>query len=83
MKSMKNSMSKSAKYLECGGSLVKEWEIMSSAERSYARYLVKRYAYTAKMAIQRAFIFGFDARPYDYRNDTITRETASAAVFGF
>ena len=57
--------------------------LLSKARKRYARYLVERYGYPVRLAIQHAYIFGFDAWPYDYRTDTCVREERSARSFGF
>ena len=59
------------------------WELLSKARKRYARYLVERYGYPVRLAIQHAYVFGFDAWPYDYRADTCVREERSARSFGF
>lgn len=45
-------------------SLSESWKLLSKPRRRYARYLVERYGYPVKLAIQQAYIFGFDAWPY-------------------
>lgn len=59
------------------------WRLMSKARKKYARYLVENYGYSVHMAIQRAYIWGFDSWPYDYRNSCPVQETRTRASFGF
>lgn len=63
-------------------SLSESWKLLSKPRRRYARYLVERYGYPVKLAIQQAYIFGFDAWPYDYRAGRSVREERTAKDFG-
>lgn len=74
-----------AKYIKalCEGREAAVWDIMSKPRRRYARYLVERYGYTTHMALQVAYIHGFDEWPYDYRSHSCAREGRAAKSFGF
>lgn len=63
-------------------SLAKRFSLLNAKEKGYASYLVRRYGYPVSIAIQRAYVFGFDAFPYDYRTGRATTEALTAADFG-
>ena len=62
--------------------LAERFSLLSKKEKAYAAYLIRRYGYPVNIAIQRAYVFGFDAFPYDYRTNHATTETLAAADFG-
>lgn len=62
--------------------LAERFGLLDAKEKAYAAYLVKRYGYPVNIAIQRAYILGFDAHPYDYRTRRATTETMTATDFG-
>lgn len=74
-------ITKTVKYLQADN-LAERFALLSKSEKRYARYLVERYGYSASMAIQTSYIHGFDAWPFDYRNDRMVRETCLPAIFG-
>lgn len=86
-----NESSRAFRYLAASGgngaresgALARIWGLLSRPRKRYAAYLVKKYAYPAKLAIQRAYIHGFDRWPYDYRNGHIVMEEAEPSSFGF
>lgn len=63
-------------------SLAERFSLLNAEEKKYVSYLIKRYGYPVNIAIQRAYVFGFDAFPYDYRTGRATTETLTAANFG-
>lgn len=58
------------------------WCHLSKGERRYARHLVESYGYRADIAIQQAYIFGFDPYPFNYRKDRMETETMTREQFG-
>ena len=70
------------RYLMAGGSLNEKWGLLCKWRKRYARYLVEKYAYPVNVAIERAYIFGFDSWAYDYRAGKPVRETRSRRSFG-
>lgn len=68
---------------QSAGSLTRTWSLLSKPRKRYASYLVRRYAYPVHMAIQRAYIFGFDHWPYDYRAKQCVRDDTNPKRFGF
>ena len=58
------------------------WSLLSKERKRYARYLVERYGYRVTLAIQRAYLFGFDRWPLDYRIGKCVREKRTADSFG-
>ena len=69
------------KYVKAGN-LVGRWRLLSKARKAYAKYLVERYGYTAHMAIQSAYIFGYDPYPYDHRARRCVMEEFEPEHFG-
>lgn len=65
------------------GGLPATWQMLSKNQKSYARYLVRAYGYPVSIAIQRAYIFGYDVYPYDYRAGTNVPEKLTPAALGF
>lgn len=65
------------------GSLTRTWALLSKPRKRYARYLVERYAYPVQMAIQRAYLQGFDRWPYDHRARRCVRDETDPRSFGF
>lgn len=65
------------------GALLRTWGMLSKPRKRYASYLVKRYGYPVRFAIQQSYIHGFDSWPYDYREHHMVRETAEPKQFGF
>lgn len=68
---------------QSAGSLTRTWNLLSKPRKRYASYLVRRYAYPVNMAIQRAYIFGFDSWPYDHRVKRCVRDDTDPRRFGF
>lgn len=83
MKSREQRFTRMNTYAFCGGNINKVWVHMCEGERNYARYLVERYGYTVKLAIQRAFTHGFDEYPFDYRSNRAVCEERTMESFGF
>lgn len=83
MRDMNERIRRTQTYAACDCNINKVWNRMWDNERRYARYLVKRYGYTVKMAIQTSYILGFDEWPYDYRLRKVVREERTADSFGF
>ncbi len=72
------------KYIRAdkAGGLNACYNLLSKTRKKYVRYLVARYGYPVRIAVQRAYIFGFDAWPYDYRAGHIEHETMAREYFG-
>lgn len=62
--------------------LADKFNLLDETRKKYVRYLVSKYGYTVKIAIQQAYLFGFDVWPYDNRTKRPTRETIDASYFG-
>lgn len=62
--------------------LKNQWALLSKPRRKYAHYLVDRYAYPVRFAIETAYVFGFVSFPYDYRAKRATTESRTAKSFG-
>lgn len=54
-----------------------------SMRKRCARHLVEVYGCDARMAIQRAYIFGYDFMPYSYKEKRPIMETRTKKCFGF
>lgn len=61
--------------------LKNQWALLSKPRRQYAHYLVDRYAYPVRFAIEYAYIWGYDPYPYDHRAKTATIETDAPKSF--
>ena len=72
---------KYGKALRDGG-LPAVWGIMSKPRRRYAAHLVREYGYPVRQALSRAYVFGFDAFPYDFRSGRACEERLTAKSFG-
>lgn len=70
------------KYLKAGN-LNNRWNMLSKVRKRYANYLVKQYGYPVVIAIQQAYIFGYDAWPYDYHSRECVHESCTRGSFGF
>lgn len=84
------TITRTGKYLHAvaegrkdGTELVKTWALCSKARKRYARHLVEVYGWDARMAIQRAYIFGYDFMPYNYKEKCPIMETRTKKSFGF
>lgn len=62
--------------------LSESWKQLSKPRRRYVRYLVEQYGYRVRVATQQAYLFGFDAWPYDYRAGRSVREERTPKDFG-
>lgn len=65
------------------GGLQRAWALLSKPRKRYARYLVERYAYPVRIALQTAYINGFDRWPYDYRIRKCVLDETDPKTFGF
>lgn len=83
MRSMGERIRRIQTYAACDCNVNRVWNRMLDNEKRYARYLVERYGYTVKMAIQTSFVHGFNAWPYDYRLGKVVREERTSDSFGF
>lgn len=78
-----DSITRMAKYLKAK-TTADRWALLSKPRRRYARHLVEDYGYAVAIAIQTAYIFGYQAWQYDYRaGGALVREGRTAASFGF
>ena len=75
-----NRLEKAARYI-AAGNLNGTYRLLNPSEKKYTRYLVTRYAYPVKLAIQTAYIIGFDKWPYDYRAGVAVREDRARGEF--
>ena len=64
---------RAARYLEAG-SMPAQWALLSSPRRAYAAHLVRDYGTPVRIAIEHAYIFGFDPYAYDYRAGKSVRD---------
>lgn len=85
MESIKSNMSKSAKYLKAfrEGGNNEAWNLLNKAQKKYAEHLVSKWAYDTELAIQCAYIWGYDKHPYDHRAQEVVEETMPMEAFGF
>ena len=68
------------KYLKAR-TLVKQWALLSKPRKKYAAHLVRRYAYPVRLAVQQAYIWGYNPYPYDHRAKAATTETDAPKSF--
>lgn len=61
--------------------LADRWGLLCKWEKRYVKHLVKTYGYPVSIAIQHAFIFGWDKFPYDYRSGKPVVETTPKKRF--
>ena len=66
-----------------GGALAACWALCGEADRRYARHLVERYGYDAKLAVQVAYINGYDPHSFDYRVGRAVAEERGPESFGY
>lgn len=78
---MKN-ITRTGKYLKAR-TLVNQWALCSKARKAYAKHLVTDYGWPVKMAVQHAYIFGYDKWTFDYRSNCAVVDSRSASSFGF
>lgn len=64
------------------GGINEAYKLLNKTRKNYARYLVETYGYPVNIAIQSAYVFGFDNYPYDYRSKCPTREKRTRESFG-
>lgn len=76
------TMTRTRRYVEARD-LVGRWRLLSKQRRHYARHLVEGYGYPVMVAVQVAYIHGFDPFPYDYRAGKSAREVREPSDFGF
>lgn len=75
-----SNVSRAKRYVEAND-LNERWGLLCKWRKRYARYLVRKYGYTVHMAVQRAFIFGYDPWPYDYREMRCVMEETPRSRF--
>lgn len=78
--STKTVYDKMARYLSAE-SLAERWSLLNEHQRIYAYYLVSRYGWRVKLAVQRAYIHGYTNWPYDYKMGHPVREPRSREFF--
>lgn len=64
---------RAARLIEAG-TLPAQWQLLTTWRKAYASHLVSDYRTPVRIAIQRAYIFGFDAYAYDYRSGETVRD---------
>ena len=77
---MDKEMIRLARYLSADN-LTSRWNLLNENQRAYASYLVHRYGYRVEMAAQRAYLHGYDRRPYDYKKGYCVKEHRSREFF--
>lgn len=77
---MKTKIDKLARYLGASN-LKSRWDLLNENQRIYAYYLVHRYGYRVEMAVQRAYLHGYDSWPYNYKLGHPVREPRSREFF--
>ena len=60
-----------------------QWALLSRPAKAYARHLVSRYGWTARGAIQHAYIFGYDVFTFDYHAHRAAIEESTPQSFGY
>ena len=56
--------------------------LLDDTRKRYAKYLVARYRYPVRIALQTAYINGYDIWPYDYRTRGLVHEGTPREAFG-
>lgn len=78
--STKSIFDKMARYLSAE-SLFERWSLLSEDQRIYAYYLVYRYGWKVKLAIQRAYLHGYTSWPYNYKLGHVVSEPRPREFF--
>lgn len=60
-----------------------KWALLSRADKRYASHLVRDLGWPVRIAIEHAYIIGFDCWTYDFRLRKSVRETCKASRFGY
>ena len=84
------TITRTGKYLHAiaegrkdGSELVLAWAPCANPRKRFARLLGEVYGRDTRMAIQRAYIFGYDSIPYSYKEKRPIMETRTKKSFGF
>lgn len=80
-KTIEKQIGRAKSYLQAKN-LVEQWSLLSDAEKLYAMHLVENYMYPMDIAIQRAYIFGYDKHPFDYKTKEPATEMMKPEDFG-
>lgn len=85
MRSIRTRMKLAKEFKTFPKSIEEAWGRLSEAETTYARYLMERYKYDEAVAIETAFVRGWDSQPYDYNREKPIpiMETRARETFGF
>lgn len=73
---------RAGRYLKAGN-INNVWNMCSKAQKRYAAHLVSDYGYPVRIALQTAYIHGYDVFQYDYRAQSPVREQRKASYYGF
>lgn len=81
---MKKTITRAAKLDAAfrSGGLSAAYGMLDQTQKNYTRHLVARYGYQVRAAIERAYVHGYDAWPYDHHMRAAVRETAQPEDFG-
>lgn len=71
---------KMARYLSAKN-LAERWSLLNEDQRIYAYYLVFRYKWRVKLAVQRAYLNGYTSWPYNYKLGHVVSEPRSREFF--
>ena len=63
--------------------LSNRWQLLNDEQKKYAAYLVKTYGYPVMIAVQQAYLIGYDSWPYDYKAGHVVTEATPRETFGF
>lgn len=76
------TITRAEKYIKAGN-LNNQWALCSKARRAYAKHLVADYGWPVGLAVQHAYIHGYDSWAYDYRAGHAVKDERKASSFGF
>lgn len=77
---MNKKINKIARYFSADN-LASRWDLLNENQRIYAYYLVHRYGWRVKMAMEWAYLHGYDNWPYNYKLGHPVREPRSREFF--
>jgi hypothetical protein len=75
-----NFTTKASKYLK-SKDLNEKWGLLCKWRRRYASHLVRDFGYSVEVAIQQAYLFGYQPWQYDHRSGRPVMETVPKSRF--
>lgn len=76
------TITRAERYVRAGN-INNQWALCSKARKAYARHLVADYGWPVGLAIQHAYIHGYDQWTFDYHEGRTVRDGRKASSFGF